>query len=128
MSNLQTPQHRRTRTFLRIAGLIIAVTGLLFTIVGVTSFFSTAASFGTAGFGPPRYFWCCFVGMPLLFVGFVMGMLGFMGAVARYTAAEQVPVATDAIHDLAEGTQEAVKTVARSVAEGVKEAQMESKT
>ncbi len=54
-----------------------------------------------------------------------MCMFGFMGAVARYAAAEQVPVATDAINDLAEGTQDAVKTVARSVAEGVKEAQAE---
>ena len=66
-------------------------------------------------------FWCCFVGMPLLFVGGVMCMFGFMGAVARYTAAEQVPVATDAISDLAEGTHGAVKTVACAVAEGVKE-------
>jgi hypothetical protein len=48
-------------------------------------------------------------------------MFGFMGAVARYTAAEQVPVATDIISDLAEGTQGAVKTVARAVTEGVKE-------
>jgi hypothetical protein len=39
-----------------------------------------------------------------------------------YTAAEQVPVATDAITDLAEGTQGAVKTVARAVAEGIQEA------
>ena len=52
-----------------------------------------------------------------------MCMFGFMGAVARYTAAEHVPVAADAINDLAEGTQGAVKTVARAVAEGVKEAQ-----
>ena len=48
-------------------------------------------------------------------------MFGFMGAVARYTAAEQVPVATDAVSDLAEGTQGAVKTVARAVTEGVRE-------
>jgi len=69
----------------------------------------------------------CFVGMPLLFVGGVMCKFGFMGAVARYTAAEQVPVATDAISDLAEGTQGAVKTVARAVTEGVREAQTERK-
>lgn len=50
-------------------------------------------------------------------------MFGFMGAVARYTAAEQVPVATDAITDLAEGTQGAVKIVARAAAEGIQEAQ-----
>ena len=52
-------------------------------------------------------------------------MFGFMGAVARYSAAEQMPVTTDAINDLAEGTQSAVKTVARAVAEGVDEARRE---
>jgi hypothetical protein len=46
-----------------------------------------------------------------------------MGAIARYAAAEQVPVATDAINDFADGTRGAIKTVARAVAEGVKEAQ-----
>ncbi|MCL5742901.1 MAG: hypothetical protein M1541_03085 [Acidobacteria bacterium] len=116
MSKLQTPKHKGTRSFLRVAGLSVAAVGLVFLIIGLVSFFS---AFG--GGGSPRLFWCCFVGMPLLFVGGVMGMFGFMGAVARYTAAEQVPVATDAISDLAEGTQGAVKTMARAVAEGVKE-------
>lgn len=49
-------------------------------------------------------------------------MFGYMGVIARYTAAEQVPVATDAINDLADGTQAAVKKVARSVTEGIVEA------
>jgi hypothetical protein len=56
-----------------------------------------------------------------------MCMFGFLGAVARYTAAEQVPVATDAINEMAEGTQGAVKTVARAVAEGVNEASKDRK-
>lgn len=116
MSKLQTPKHQGTRSFLRVAGLSVAALGLVFLIVGLVSFFS---AFG--GGGSPRWFWCCFVGMPLLFVGGVMSLFGFMGAVARYAAAEQVPVATDAISDLAEGTQGAVKTMARAVAEGVKE-------
>lgn len=122
MSKLQNPIHHKTRTFLRIAGPLLAVVGLIFTIVGVVSFFSAFGSFGQ-----PRYFWCCFVGMPLLFVGSAMCLFGYMGAIARYAAAEQMPVATDAIHDLAEGTQGAVKTMARSIAEGVQEAQAERK-
>jgi hypothetical protein len=91
--------------------------GLILTGIGMVSFFR---SFGSGEF--PRLFWCCFVGMPLLFVGGVMGFFGFLGAVTRYTAAEQIPVAVDAVHDLAEGAQGAVKTVARSVAEGVQAA------
>ena len=54
-----------------------------------------------------------------------MCMFGFLGAVARYSAAEQAPVATDAINELAEGTKGAVKTVARAVAESVDEARRE---
>ena len=118
MSTLQTPKHKATRSLLRVVGPSIALVGLIFLIVGAVNFFS---SFG--GFEPPRLFWCFFVGMPLLFAGIVLSMLGFMGAVARYAAAEQVPVATDAINDLADGTRGAVKTVARAVAEGVNEAQ-----
>jgi len=122
MSKLQTEKHKGTRSFLRVAGPLVAGVGLVFLIIGIASFFS---AFG--GGDSPRLFWCAFVGMPLLFLGSVMCMFGFLGAVARYTAAEQVPVATDAINDLAEGTQGAVKTVARAVVEGVKEAQTEKK-
>ena len=122
MSKLQTPQHNETRQLLRVVGPVVAVVGLLFIIVGMISFFSAVA-----GGGSPRLFWCIFVGMPVFFVGSTLCIFGFMGAVARYAAAEQVPVATDAINDLAEGTQGAVKTVARAVAEGVKEAHTEKK-
>jgi len=122
MGKLQTPRHQGTRSFLRIAGPLVAAVGLVFLIIGMASFFS---AFG--GGGSPRLFWRCFVGTPLLFVGGGMCIFGFMGAVARYTAAEQVPVATDAINDLAEGTQGAVKTVARATAEGVNEVHTERK-
>ncbi len=116
MTTLQTPKHNAVRSALRVIGPLFAVVGLVFMIVGVVSFFS---AFG--GHGSPKLFWCCFVGLPLLFIGGVLCMLGFLGAVARYAAAEQVPVATDAFNELAEGTQGGVKTVARAVAEGIRE-------
>jgi hypothetical protein len=118
MSTLQTPEHKSTRSKLRTAGPIIALAGLIFIGIGAVDFFS---AFG--GFHTPKLFWCFFAGMPLLFVGAVLSMFGFMGAIARYTAAEQMPVTADAINDLADGTQGAVKTMARAVAEGIKEAQ-----
>jgi hypothetical protein len=122
MSTLQTPKHRSARLFLRVAGPLVALVGLVFMIVGMTSFFS---AFG--GGRPPGLFWCCFVGLPLLFIGAVLCMYGFMSAMARYAAAEQVPVATDAMTDFADGTKGAIKTVARAVAEGVREAGSEKK-
>ena len=116
MNSLQTPKHKKARSVLRVAGGGVALIGLIFVIIGLASFFS---AFG--GHGSPRLFWCSFVAMTLLFVGGVLCLFGFMGTVARYTAAEQVPVATETINDLAEGTQGAVKTVARAVAEGIEE-------
>lgn len=122
MNKLQTPKHQATRSFLRGAGLLVAAVGLVFLSVGLASFFSALG-----GGEAPRLFWCCFVGMPLLFVGGTMCLFGFLGAVARYTAAEQMPVATDAITDVAKGTQDAVRAVARAVAEGVHDAQKDPK-
>ncbi len=118
MNALQTPKHNKARTLLRMAGVGAILIGILLELIGLASF---ALAFN--GGGPPKLFWCSFLGMPFLFAGGVMCMFGFMGAVARYAAAEQVPVASDAMNDLAEGTQGAVKTVARAVAEGVKEVQ-----
>lgn len=116
MSKLQSQKHKEVRSFLRVAGPLTVAVGLLFMIISLVSFFSAFN-----GDHHPRFFWCGFVGMPLLFVGIVMCKFAFMGAVARYIAAEQVPVVTDAFNDLAEGTQEGVKTAARAAAQGVVE-------
>ena len=118
MNALQTPKHNKARTFLRVAGVSAALVGIILELIGLASFVSAFNNGGS-----PRLFWCSFLGMPFLFAGAVMCMFGFMGAVARCAAAEQVPVASDAINDLADGTQGAVKTVARAVAEGLKEGQ-----
>jgi hypothetical protein len=66
-------------------------------------------------------FFCAFIGLPLMCVGSAMCMFGFVGAFARYIAAEQAPVAKDTLNYMADGTQEAVKTVARAAAQGVAE-------
>ena len=116
MTRLQTPQQQKTRSILRVAGPILLILGIICMIVGAVDFFSAFGSFDS-----PKLFWCFFVGMPLLFLGSVLSMFGFMGAVTRYVAGEQVPVATDALTDLAEGTQGAIKTVSRAVAEGIRE-------
>src|SRR6478735_4747043 len=111
---LHSPQHQAVRSFLRVVGPIIALAGLIFMIVGMVSFFS---SFGS--FEPPRNFWCCFVGIPLLGVGLVMTKAGYIGSIFRYFAAETTPVATDAFNDMAEGAQPGMHTAARSITEGV---------
>ena len=90
--------------------------GVILMATGMISFFSAFS-----GGGAPKYFWCCFVGMPVLFVGGVMCQFGFLGAVTRYFMAEEAPVAKDAINYMAENTQGAVKTISRAATEGVVE-------
>src|SRR4051812_38023240 len=111
---LQPVRHQAVRSVLRVVGPLTALAGLIFLIVGVASFFS---SFGT--FEPPHYFWCCFVGIPLLGVGLMLTKAGYIGDIYRYFAAETTPVATDAFNEMAEGMQPGMRTTARSITEGV---------
>jgi hypothetical protein len=92
----------------------VAFAGLIFTIVGFGSFFS---SFGS--FGPPRYFWCAFVGLPLLGVGLGICKFAYLGAVSRYVAGEVAPVGKDVVNYLAQGTKGAVRDLAAAVSEGL---------
>ena len=108
------PNHLSRRAFLRVLGVALAAVGLVFLVIGIGSFF---VSFGT--FEPPRYFWCVFVGMPLLAVGLGICQYAFLGSVARFVAGEAAPVGKDTFNYMAEGTQEGVRTVARAVGEGL---------
>ena len=118
MQKLESPKHHSTRGFLRVCGPLTAVAGLVLIAIGFISFFAAMNSDG-----PPRLFWCAFLGMPVLFVGIVMCKFGYIGAVARYLAAEAAPVAKDTVNYMAQETQEGVKTVARAVAEGIRQGQ-----
>lgn len=122
-NQLKSPHHNTIRTVLRVGGPLIAVLGLIFTIVGFGSFFSS--SFGS--FGPPRYFWCAFVGLPLMFVGHVMCMFGYLGTFYGYYAGEAAPIVKDSVNYMGEGVQPGVKAIAKAVTEGIIEAQKEQK-
>jgi hypothetical protein len=108
------PKHSDVRSLLRVVGPILAGIGLLLTFIGMVSFF---ASFGS--FQPPRYFWCAFLGLPLLGVGLAISKLAFLGAFVRYISGETSPVAKDTLNYLAQGTQDGVKTLATAVGKGL---------
>ncbi len=78
MSNTLDPRHDEVRSILRTVGPAMAGIGLLFMVIGVSSFFSSMNSFE-----PPKYFWCMFVGMPLLGLGVMITKLGYFGPFAR---------------------------------------------
>ncbi len=113
---LLTPHQARIRSTLRWVGVAILAVGMLLTLIGIGSFF---ASFGS--FEPPRFFWCAFLGMPLIFVGGSMTLFGFLGAFQRYVAGESVPVAKDVVNYMGENTQPGVKAIAKAAAQGIKE-------
>ena len=93
----------------------MALVGLVFVVIGIGSFF---ASFGS--FGPPRYFWCAFVGIPLLGVGVAICKFAFMGQVARYVANEVAPVGKDTFNYMAHGTRDGVRDLATAVGDGLR--------
>ncbi len=117
MNDIKSPQHNTVKKVLRVGGPIILAVGVLFTLVGMGSFFVCMATHS----GPPVLFVCAFIGLPLMFVGSAMCMFGYVGTFSRYMAAEQASVAKDTINYLAEGTQDAVRTTARAAAQGVAE-------
>lgn len=110
------PGHRGPQSILRTIGPIVLGLGILLLIVGIASFFM---AFG--GSGPPKYFWCAFLGMPLMFVGGVMTSYGYMGKMMRYHAQEMAPVAKDTFNYMADGTKDGIRTVASALGQGLSE-------
>ena len=102
-------QRRRER--LRGLGLLLAVSGAVFTAVGLIDFFSEHDSFGG-----PRRFWCLFVGVPLLGFGTHLLKIGYLGVMARHVAGEVAPVTADVIDYVAKETRESLQSTARAMA------------
>ena len=109
------PGHQGVRTVLRLFGPLVALTGLIFIVVGMVDFFSAAGSHHA-----PTKFWCLFVGMPVLFVGLVLSKFAFLGRIGRYMAGEMAPVAKDTINYMAAGTRESVREIAGAIGEGLR--------
>lgn len=115
MSQQMDPQQNPPRNVLRILGPVVVIAGLILAAIGIGSFFS---AFG--GSGPPRYFWCAFVGLPLIALGGILCKFAFLGAVTRYMANEVAPVGKDVVNYMAEGTRGAVRDVAAAMGEGLR--------
>jgi hypothetical protein len=101
----------KVRTFFRTAGPLAAVVGLLLIIVAAVDFFRA-----TGGFDSPDLFHLFFIGGPLMFVGIVMSLWGYMGDIARYGAAETVPVAKDVTNYMIDGTKVSVTGLVSGIA------------
>lgn len=118
MSNHLDPEHENKRRIVRAVGPIVLVTGLVFTVIGLGSFFSALGSFEQ-----PRYFWCAFIGLPLMAIGGAICKFAFMGLAGRFIANEVAPVGKDVANYMADGTKDAVRDVATAIGEGLSSAQ-----
>jgi ribosomal protein L40E len=113
--SLDPEEHSELRTTLQSIGPSMAGVGLLLTIVGVASFFS---AFGDPHGGFPRYFWCAFLGLPLIAVGGWISQFAFLGTITRYMAGEVAPVGRDMTNYMVDGTKDSIRDVAAAVGEG----------
>jgi RNA polymerase subunit RPABC4/transcription elongation factor Spt4 len=108
------PRHDEKRSGLRVFGVLIMTIGAIFTAIGVISFFGAFA-----GGGAPKFFWCAFIGLPLLTFGGAICKFAFMGTIARYSAGEVMPVAKDSIKYMVNENADEIKTVASAIGEGL---------
>lgn len=113
------PKQESKRRVLRIVGFCFLVPGIVLVFIGLADFFSSLGSFGSFPAKSPGFI---FAGMPLIFIGLVCLMYGFMGTMARYQAGEIAPVAKDTINYVADGVEGEVEDLARSVAKGMNSA------
>jgi hypothetical protein len=119
---LDDSSHKTIRDSLRIIGPIVLAVGLISIVIGVVSFinfFSSGSSGFDSEFGPLRPFLCVAFGMFVTVVGALICQFGFMGAFYRYFAGEAAPVGKDVINYMADGTQDAVRTIATAVGKGI---------
>jgi hypothetical protein len=115
------PNHQTERMLLRILGPALLLVGLVFLATGMISFFR---AFG--GGGSPQYFWCVFVGMPLVFIGTVLCKFAFLGKILRFAAGETAPVGKDTFNYLASETKSGVADISEGFHQG--RARVESAT
>lgn len=104
-------QQSGVRTVLRILGLVMAPLGVVLVAVGFYRFVTYDSS--TFDSGPPDGFLMFALGGIMAVVGFGLLSAGFMGATARYSAGETMPVVRDSASYLSDG--EGVLGVGRTV-------------
>jgi ribosomal protein L40E len=113
-TNVGYPDQAAKRKKLRVAGFISLGIGTTSMAIGIASLFSAMDG------GFPNLFFLTFVGMPFEFVGGVLLMFGYLGAVSRFQAGEAAPVAKDTANYLLDGTREETAKTVGAVAKNVK--------
>ena len=102
-------KHEKNKRTLKIVGICVLSIGFILAAIGFISFFSSFSTGET-----PDYFWCAFLGLPMLAFGGMISMLAFKREIAQYVKNESVPVINDASEELSP----AVRNVASAMKDG----------
>ncbi|WP_274365378.1 zinc ribbon domain-containing protein [Paenibacillus thermotolerans] len=113
----QDNRHQSTRSILRVLGILFIAAGIMSIGTAMVDFFTFDKFGGPFSPGPTKFHYF-FIGIPLLFVGFVMTSYGFMGAVAKYQSKELTPVAKETFNEFAAGVKPGVREISKGFAEG----------
>lgn len=93
--------YSKAKKLFRTLGFVFLPIGLLLAIIGFIDFFM---SFNSAT--PPHLFFCLFIGMPLIFIGIVFLIFGFMKELNSFAASQSAPVHKDVVNYMLDGTRE----------------------
>lgn len=109
-NNQQNQNHQKTKKTLKVISIVLLGCGIILAAIGFISFFS---AFNNGGF--PKYFWCTFVGLPMLGIGGSIASVANRREIATYMKNEDVPVVNEASKELSP----AIKNVASAIKEGL---------
>ena len=99
-------KHERNKKKFKLLGSITLTIGICFTIIGFISFFSSFNSFE-----PPKYFWCCFIGFPLIGFGASLLALGYRKEVMRYMKNESLPIYKETYQEIKPELKETINII-----------------
>jgi hypothetical protein len=96
------------RLVLRVVGVLAMGAALVLAGIALVDFFTFDSGFDDpfsdeAMSAEPTKFWMFFLALPFFAVGGICLQAGFLGAAARYTAGETMPVARDSLDYLSRG-------------------------
>ncbi len=118
MVNRIDQNHDDKRAALRFIGPVMLIVGVIFTAIGMVSFFASMGSHSG-----PSYFWCAFIGLPLMAFGSMISKFGYLGSISRYVAGETAPVGKDVVNYMATETKGAIREISAAVGQGLRSAE-----
>ena len=79
--------HENKKKTIKIVGFVLVAVGGILTAIGLISFFNAFSTLST-----PDFFWCAFIGLPLLGTGVSLLTFGYRRETMKYIKDESLPI------------------------------------